>query len=140
MPVTIESTASDDVAIRLLLPSALAARVLAYEDELQHLQAKSAIRTQAMRQVKIDTAQGKDEALQAATRKVLERRRITLMPMHWKERASFIRDRLENAPVDWGLPADYADTAREKDIRVIREVLHVWEKLNGLSYKSRQPD
>ena len=39
MKTTAESTATDDATLRLLLPSALAARVLAYEDELQAAQA-----------------------------------------------------------------------------------------------------
>lgn len=137
---TAPSTCELPSVIRALCPSGYADLADNLFAALAHLQAKPAQQTQAMRQVKIDTAQGKDAALQAAIALVLELKRKTLMRRGWKDRASFIEEQLKTTPVGYGLPDDYAKTARQKDIRLIREVLHEWENINGLSRKSRQPD
>ncbi|MCP1519373.1 hypothetical protein J2Y74_003683 [Pseudomonas migulae] len=137
MKTVIESTAADDAAIRLLLPSALATRVLGYEDELQRLQAKPALQTQAMRQVKVNAAQVKDQSVLAAISLVLTTKRKTLMhEKGWRDRASFIQTQLTTTPTAYGLPDNYAHIARERDIRLIRAALHEWEKINGCYRKT----
>ncbi|OHC26293.1 MAG: hypothetical protein A2Y50_07260 [Pseudomonadales bacterium RIFCSPLOWO2_12_59_9] len=139
MKTTIGSSLPFVAEIELLSPSAQAF-IYARDGELQRLKAQPALHTQTMRQVKIDTAQAKDAALRTAIRMVLELKRKTITQKGWKDRASFIKGQLASSPVGYGLPANYADIAREKDIRLIREVLHEWEEINGLSYKSRLPD
>ncbi|MCX2816003.1 hypothetical protein OO307_18715 [Pseudomonas sp. DCB_E] len=140
MNITAGSTAYDDAQLARRLPPDLLLTVLAYEDELQRLQALPARKTKLMRQVKIDAALAKDADLQAAIAKVLEIKRKSIKGKKQKDRASFIQTQLESTPIEYGLPADYADTARQKDIRLIRKVLREWEKINGLSCKSEQPD
>lgn len=140
MKTTLESTAAFDQALARRLPPDLLRTVLNNEDELQRLQAKPAQQTRAMRQVKTTRANNKDDALQAAVAMVLTVKRKSIAHMGWKNRASSIRDQLERTPTAWGLPVDYADTARQKDIRLIRAVLHEWEKINGLSHKSEPLD
>lgn len=141
MKTTIGSTAAFDQALARRLPPDLLRTVLAYEDELQRLQAKPAQQTQTMRRVKEDAARAKDVALQAAVAMVLTIKRKTLMhEKGWRDRASFIMTQLTSTPTAYGLPADYADHARERDIRLVREVLHGWEKINGCYRKSVPPN
>jgi len=134
MKTTIESTGLDDQNRARREGAELWGKTKALLDELQRLQAQPAQQTQAMRQVKTTRANAKDEALHAAIAMVLAVKPLT--KVDWRNRASFIRDQLERTPVAWGLPADYADTARERDIRLIRAALHEWEKLNGCYRKS----
>lgn len=136
---TIGSSLPYVAEIKSLSP-ATQAYLYADYDELQAYRAKPALQTQAMRQVKINAADIKDTQLQAATRMVLTVKRKALAIMGWKDRSSFIRDQLERAPVAWGLTADYAEQARERDIRLIRTTLHAWEKINGLYHKSEPLD
>lgn len=137
MKTTIESTCLDDQNRARRLPPDLLHRTNALLDELQRLQAQPAEQTKTMRQVKINAAQVKDQSVLAATSKVLAAKRKTLMhEKGWRDRASFIQTQLTTTPDAYGLPADYADTARERDIRLIREVLHEWEKINGCYRKS----
>lgn len=137
---TTPSTAYDDAQLARRLPPDLLHTVLAYEDELQRLQALPAQQAERMRQVKVDAAQVKDADLQAAIAKVLEIKRKSIKDKKQKDRASFVKSQLESTPVEYGLPADYAETARQNDIRLIRKILRDWEKINGLSCKSGQPD
>lgn len=139
MKTTIESSLPFVAEIAGLSPGAQTF-IYARDGEYQRLKAQPVLHTQNMRQVKIDTAQAKDAALRTAIRMVLELKRKTITQKGWKDRASFIKGQLETTPAGYGLPANYADIAREKDIRLIREVLHEWEEINGLSYKSRLPD
>lgn len=140
MSTTAPSTCELPSVIRALCPTGYADLADNLFADLARRQAQPAIRTQAMRQVKIDAAQAKDEALQAAIALVLQLKRKTIMDKDQKDRASFIQTQLETTPVGYGLPADYAETARQKDIRLIRAALREWEKINGCSCKSRQPD
>lgn len=137
MPVTIDSTGLDDRERERREGSVLWKRTKALLDRLDYLEAQPALQTQAMRQVKTDTAQAKDDALHAAIAMVLTIKRKTLMhEKGWRDRASFIMTQLTTTPTAYGLPADYPDTARERDIRLIREALHAWEKINGCYRKS----
>lgn len=148
MNVTSESTSLDDQYRARRLPPDLLHRTNVLLDELewsrvelQRLKAQPAQQTQAMRRVKEDAARAKDVALQAAVAKVLTIKRKTLMhEKGWRDRASFIMTQLTSTPTAYGLPADYANHARERDIRLVREVLHAWEKINGCHRKTVPPN
>ncbi len=144
MNTTLESTSLDDQNRARREGSVLWSRTKALLDELedarvelQRLQAQPARQTQAMRQVKVNAAQAKDQSVLAAIAMVLTTKRKTLMhEKGWRDRTHFIQTQLEQTPTAYGLPADYAHTARERDIRLIRAALHVWEKINGCYHKS----
>ena len=148
MKITIGSTGLDDqnrerregavlwAKTKILLDERDSLRV-----EVQRLKAKPAQQTQTMRRVKEDAARAKDVALQAAVAMVLTIKRKTLMhEKGWRDRASFIMTQLTSTPTAYGLPADYADHARERDIRLVREGLHAWEKINGCYRKTVPPN
>ena len=88
MNTTAESTATDDATLRLLLPSALAARVLAYEDELQALQAAPADRMAHARDAKSAAKRKLCEDAIANTRAWLEEHKPY-------ERVAHVREHLE---------------------------------------------
>lgn len=133
---TTPSTGELPAIIRALCPSGYADLADDLFAKLTHLEAQPAMRTKNMRQVKIVAAEAKDKALEDAIALVLKHKRKALMKLGWKDRTSFIKKQLELTPIAYGLPLDYADTARERDIRLIREVLHAWEKTNGCYRKS----
>ncbi|MDM9552978.1 hypothetical protein QN085_20625 [Pseudomonas sp. M2(2023)] len=166
MNTTLPSTGTLPAVIRLLCPSAhadladalfaeleaareppvkatgveaLRRELEALRTELARLKAQPAQQAERMRQSKIDAAEAKDEALQDAIAEVLRIKRRTLIDKKERhDRASFVQAQLESTPVGYGLPADYRDTARVKDIRLIRKALRAWEEKNGLSCKSKQ--
>lgn len=84
------------------------------------------VQTELMRANKRELAKQRREALAAAAQRAIDHRAKTLVKMGWRDRASFVQERLAKFPAKYGLPADYTPTT--KDIRVIRAVLREWEK------------
>ena len=140
MKITIGSTGLDDQNRERREGAVLWAKTKILLDELERYRAAGAAQAAAMRRVKEDAARAKDVALQAAVAMVLTIKRKTLMhEKGWRDRASFIMTQLTSTPTAYGLPADYADHARERDIRLVREVLHEWENINGCYRKTVPP-
>ena len=148
MNATLPSTAYDDQTRQRREGADLWGRTKPLLDELDwsrvelaRLKAQPAQQAELMRKRKIDAARAKNEALQDAIAKVLKAKRRTLIDKKGRsDRANFVKAQLESMSVSYGLPADYHKTARVNDIRLIRKALREWEKINGLSCKSKQQD
>lgn len=92
---TLESTSRDDVAIRLLLPSALADRVLAYEDELERLRARLPDPAHAR--------QCRTTELELPISNAIEAIRARLEAMHQTFRVSTVLDHLWKYRAKYGI-------------------------------------